>query len=94
MTGEITLSGNVLPIGGVKEKVLAAKRAGVHDVILPAENKTNLEEDLTPEQLENVNVHYVKTIAEVLELALPSTPRQEKQDAEERDKVLSEQVVN
>src|SRR5712692_5846401 len=93
MTGEITLSGNVLPIGGVKEKVLAAKRAGVHDVILPAENKMNVEEDLTPEQLENINLHYVKTIAEVLELALPSTPREEKQDEEEREKVLSEQPV-
>src|ERR1700675_4090451 len=93
MTGEITLSGNVLPIGGVKEKVLAAKRAGVHDVILPAENKMNVEEDLTPEQLENLRIHYVKTIAEVLELALPSSPRQEKQDAEEREKVLSEQPV-
>ena len=89
MTGEITLSGNVLPIGGIKEKVLAAKRAGVRDVILPAENKTNVEEDLTPEQLENLNVHYVKTIDEVLELALPSSPREEKQDAEEREKVLS-----
>jgi ATP-dependent Lon protease len=70
MTGEITLSGDVLPIGGVKEKVLAAKRAGVQDVILPAENKTNVEEDLTPEQLDNVKVHYVKTIAEVLQIAL------------------------
>jgi ATP-dependent Lon protease len=70
MTGEITLSGDVLPIGGVKEKVLAAKRAGVQDVILPAENKTNVEEDLTPEQLENVKVHYVKSIAEVLQIAL------------------------
>jgi ATP-dependent Lon protease len=89
MTGEITLSGNVLPIGGVKEKVLAAKRAGVRDVILPAENKTNVEEDLTPEQLENVNIHYVKLIDEVLEIALPSTPREEKIDAEEREKVLS-----
>src|SRR6266852_3050198 len=93
MTGEITLSGDVLPIGGVKEKVLAAKRAGVHDVILPAENKMNVDEDLTPEQLENINVHYVKTIGEVLELALPSTPREEKQDEEEREKVLSEQPV-
>ena len=79
----------MLPIGGVKEKVLAAKRAGVHDVILPADNKMNVEEDLTPEQLENLSIHYVKTISEVLELALPSTPRQEKQDAEEREKVLS-----
>jgi ATP-dependent Lon protease len=60
-------------------------------VILPAENKTNLEEDLTPEQLENVRVHYVKTIHEVLALALPATPSEEKQDEEEREKVLSAQ---
>jgi ATP-dependent Lon protease len=93
MTGEITLSGNVLPVGGIKEKVLAAKRAGVRDVILPAENKTNVEEDLTPEQLENLTVHYVKNIEEVLELALPSSAREEKQDAEEREKVLSGQPV-
>ena len=89
MTGEITLSGNVLPVGGIKEKVLAAKRAGVHDVILPADNKTNVEEDLTPEQLQGLTPHYVKTIDEVLEFALPSTPREERQDAEEREKVLS-----
>jgi ATP-dependent Lon protease len=93
MTGEITLSGNVLPVGGIKEKVLAAKRAGVHDVILPAENKTNVEEDLTPEQLENLSIHYVKTIDEVLELALPSTPREEKEYAEEREKVLTQPVA-
>jgi ATP-dependent Lon protease len=93
MTGEITLSGNVLPVGGIKEKVLAAKRAGVHDIILPAENRMNVEEDLTSEQLENISIHYVKTIDEVLELALPSSPRQEKLDAEEREKVLHTQPV-
>ena len=71
MTGEITLSGNVLPVGGIKEKVLAAKRAGVTDVILPAENKMNVEEDLTPEQLANLTVHYVKTIDEALRFSLP-----------------------
>jgi ATP-dependent Lon protease len=89
MTGEITLSGNVLPVGGIKEKVLAAKRAGVHDVILPAENKTNVEEDLTPEQLTGLTPHYVKTIDEVLAFALPASPHEELQDAEEREKVLS-----
>jgi ATP-dependent Lon protease len=93
MTGEITLSGNVLPVGGIKEKVLAAKRAGVQDVILPAENKTNVEEDLTPEQLQGLTTHYVKTIDEVLEFALPTSPRQQWQDAEEREKVLSTPVV-
>ena len=93
MTGEITLSGNVLPIGGVKEKVLAAKRAGVHDVILPADNETNVKEDLTPEQLENIHIHYVKTIPEVLELALPSTLTEERQDEEVREKVLTAQPV-
>ncbi|MFZ0197633.1 MAG: endopeptidase La, partial [Candidatus Sulfotelmatobacter sp.] len=71
MTGEITLSGNVLPVGGIKEKVLAAKRAGVTDVILPAENKMNVDEDLTKEQIENLKVHYVKTIDEALRVSLP-----------------------
>jgi ATP-dependent Lon protease len=91
MTGEITLSGNVLPVGGIKEKVLAAKRAGVHDVILPAENKTNVDEDLTPEQLHGLTPHYVKTIDEVLEIALPTSAKEVRQDAEEREKVLSTQ---
>jgi ATP-dependent Lon protease len=71
MTGEITLSGNVLPVGGIKEKVLAAKAAGVRDVILPAENQMNVEEDLTPEQLTGLTVHYVNTFDEVLAIALP-----------------------
>jgi ATP-dependent Lon protease len=81
-------------VGGIKEKVLAAKRAGVHDVILPAENKMNVDEDLTPEQLEHLNVHYVKTIGEVLELALPTSLGDEQRDAEEREKVLAEQPVS
>src|SRR5215475_3624607 len=75
MTGEITLSGNVLPVGGIKEKVLAAKRAGVTDVILPAENKMNVDEDLTPEQLEGLTVHYVKNIEEALAVSLPQVAK-------------------
>jgi ATP-dependent Lon protease len=71
MTGEITLSGNVLPIGGIKEKFLAARRAGVGTVILPAENRQNVEEDLTPEMMEGVDVHYAERIEDVLAVALP-----------------------
>jgi ATP-dependent Lon protease len=80
MTGEITLSGQVLPIGGIKEKVLAAKRSGVREILLPADNEPNVREDLTAEMLEGVELHYVKTIHELVELAL------------ERDPVLSEPV--
>jgi ATP-dependent Lon protease len=89
MTGEITLSGNVLPVGGIKEKFLAAKRSGVKDVILPAENRMNVEEDLTPEQLEGMTIHYVGTIEAVLEIALPSSRTEERQDEETREHVLS-----
>src|SRR5215510_13359439 len=89
MTGEITLSGNVLPIGGVKEKFLAAKRAGVKGVLFPAENRMNVDEDLTPEQLEGVSLHFVSTIEEVLEIALPATRQQERQNAETRERILS-----
>jgi len=89
MTGEITLSGNVLPIGGVKEKTLAAKRAGVKDIIMPAENRQNVEEDLTAEQLTGLTMHYVKTIQELLEVALPTSREEVKKDAEIREEVLS-----
>ena len=89
MTGEITLSGNVLPVGGIKEKFLAAKRSGVKNVLLPAENRMNVEEDLSTEQVEGIEVHYVTTIEEVLEHALPSSRREERQDAETRERVLS-----
>jgi ATP-dependent Lon protease len=70
MTGEITLSGRVLPIGGVKEKVLAARRVGIREVILPKQNAKNVNEDLTPELRQNLIVHLVSTIDEVLALAL------------------------
>ncbi len=70
MTGEITLTGQVLPIGGVKEKVLAAKRSGVREVILPFENEVNVKEDLKSEQIGDIKLHYVHTVEEVMELAL------------------------
>ena len=89
MTGEITLSGNVLPIGGIKEKTLAAKRAGVKDIILPEDNRQNVQEDLTPEQLQGLTMHYVKSIPELLEIALPTTSAEEKHDAEVREQVLA-----
>jgi ATP-dependent Lon protease len=70
MTGEITLSGRVLPVGGIKEKVLAARRAGIQDVILPRQNEKNVREDLTDELRKGLVVHYVEEMDEVLALAL------------------------
>ena len=90
MTGEITLSGNVLPVGGIKEKVLAAKRAGVHDVILPAENRTNVAEDLSPEQLEGLSIHYVNMIDDALTIALPSNEAEARSDEREREAALTQ----
>jgi ATP-dependent Lon protease len=70
MTGEITLSGNVLPVGGIKEKVLAARRSGVTEVILPHENESDVKDDLNQEQLGDLKVHYVKSVSEVIAIAL------------------------
>jgi ATP-dependent Lon protease len=70
MTGELTLSGVVLPVGGIKEKVLGAKRAGIKEVILPADNEPNAVADLPPEILGDMKIHYVRTLDEVLEHAL------------------------
>jgi ATP-dependent Lon protease len=70
MTGEITLTGQVLPVGGIKEKVLAAKRAGVREVIMPRENEVNVREDLKSEQIGEMKIDYVKSMEEVIPLAL------------------------
>ena len=69
MTGEITLSGRVLPVGGIKEKVLAARRLGVKEVILPKRNEKNVKEDLSEELRRDLTIHLVTTIDEVLALA-------------------------
>ena len=70
MTGEISLSGIVLPVGGIKEKVLGAKRAGIQEVILPSENEPNVKEDLPDEMLDGMKVHFVRTAEQALEIAL------------------------
>ena len=81
MTGEITLSGNVLPVGGIKEKVLAARRLGIVEVILPKQNEKHVREDLSEDLRRKIRVHYVSMIDEVLDLALlpapPKAPRAE-----------------
>jgi ATP-dependent Lon protease len=69
MTGEITLRGKVLPVGGIKEKILAAKRAGITDIILSQENQKDIEE-INDIYLEGLEFHFVKEVSEVLALAL------------------------
>jgi len=70
MTGEVTLSGRVLAVGGIKEKVLAARRAGVRTVILPRRNEKNLLEDVPKRLRETMTFHLVDSVDEVLDLAL------------------------
>jgi ATP-dependent Lon protease len=69
MTGEITLRGQVLPVGGIKEKILAAKRAGLKEIILCWQNEKDIE-DIDPEFIKGLKFHYVKTMQQVLEIAL------------------------
>jgi ATP-dependent Lon protease len=92
MTGEITLSGDVLPVGGIKEKFLAAKRAGVRDVVMPADCKQQVDEDLTPDQTEGITIHYARRIEDVLAVALPQTTKDVVKDEEVREEVLSAAV--
>jgi ATP-dependent Lon protease len=76
MTGEITLSGRVLPVGGIKEKVLAARRHGITEVILPKQNEKNIKEDLTDELRRELTIHYVAHIEEVTAIALTPSSAQ------------------
>jgi ATP-dependent Lon protease len=69
MTGEITLRGKVLPVGGIREKILAAKRAGITDIILCNENKKNIEE-INELYIKGLTFHYVSDVREVLDIAL------------------------
>lgn len=69
MSGEITLRGDVLPVGGIKEKILAAKRASIKEIILCEKNRTDIEE-IKPEYLKGLIFHYVKTMKEVLDIAI------------------------
>ena len=83
MTGEITLSGRVLPVGGIKEKVLAAKRLGVKEIILPRQNDKDVKEDLNEELRRDLTIHLVSTIDEAVLLALtpPTTTHRERRTA-------------
>jgi ATP-dependent Lon protease len=75
MTGEVTLRGRVLPVGGLKEKILAAKRAGIYEVILPEKNKDEVLEDLPAYVRDKMTFHFVKDLDQVFEKALVSNPK-------------------
>jgi ATP-dependent Lon protease len=72
MTGEITLRGKVMPVGGIKEKILAARRAGVKDIILCDRNRKDVEE-IGDQYIKDLKIHYVRKVEDVLELALLKT---------------------
>lgn len=80
MTGEITLQGKVLPIGGLKEKLLAAHRGGITDVIIPAENEKDLEE-IPKNVIKNLQIHLASTIDDALKVALTRMPKKRKKAA-------------
>jgi ATP-dependent Lon protease len=81
MTGEISLAGRVLPVGGIKEKVLAAHRAGVRTIVLPRRNEKNLIEDVPAEVRDVMTIHLADSIEDVLGVALGATPAPESREA-------------
>jgi ATP-dependent Lon protease len=89
MTGEITLRGQVLPVGGIKEKVLAAHRSGLRTVILPKRNEADLE-DLPEEVRESIQFVFVESVDEVLDAALEPASRKPKRKAKAVPKTVSE----
>ena len=86
MTGEITLRGKVLPVGGLKEKILAAKRAGIKDVILPKDNKDEVMEDLPPFARKDINLIFVEHVDEVFKIAIKDFEKRIKQKRKSRKK--------
>ena len=76
MTGEITLSGRVLPVGGIKEKVLAARRHGITELIMPRQNEKNVKEDLTEDLRKELTIHFVSEISEAVAIALQPSSEQ------------------
>jgi ATP-dependent Lon protease len=74
MTGEVTLTGQVLPVGGIREKVMAAKRAGVNSLILPKRNEKDVAEEVPEEAKKGITFHFVDRVEEVLKIALDSKP--------------------
>jgi ATP-dependent Lon protease len=87
MTGEITLSGRVLPVGGIKEKVLAARRAGLRQVILPRGNEKDVKEDLSDELRQDLIIHYVEEMDDVLKIALQPSPAARASEAPRADEI-------
>lgn len=86
MTGEITLRGKVLPVGGIKEKILAAKRARIKEILLCEDNRWDIEE-IKPEYLKGLTFHYVKEMSDVLDLAVT---KQKVKNAKNLNNLISE----
>jgi ATP-dependent Lon protease, bacterial type len=76
MTGEITLSGRILPVGGIKEKVLAARRHGITELIMPRQNEKNVKEDLSADLRKELTIHFVSEIGEAVAIALLPSAQQ------------------
>lgn len=92
MTGEMTLRGHVLPVGGIKEKVLAARRRGISNLILPFDNEKDLI-DIPKKALRDLNIKLVKHMSEVMELVLMDAPEERQRDLN-RDSLVDDEQGN